>query len=511
MRNNYLISILSMFFVISSLQLEGQIIITTDHMPDQGDTTRVSEANYPVTSIPDPSLTGFDYLWDYSSLEPVSQRVLNYINPNQTPFLYQLVFSPSVANLALPAEGFDFFDIQVTDAYEYYKNTSTEYVRAGYAASIMGLPVPMKYNVPERFFRFPLSVNSEPDSSNSELEIQYPSVAYFSLYRKRVNSVDGSGIVITPYGTYNTIRVKSVIYERDSLYIDSLQTGVPIERNIIEYKWLSPDFPVPVLTISAEGFAYTVQYVDSARNIIPLVVNLGDDITVCQGNTVILNAEVQGGHPPYTYLWSTMDTSQSLTVTAQETTTYTVTVFDSDGNFVFDEIEVIVIPFDRISLGNDTLLCAEHEMNFTIDGYFNEITWFINNVEKGSGPTFSVDSTGIGLNQATVRVEYRQDQCTASDEVAITFHICNGVYEFTTEKLIIVPNPASEVVVVQTDLPLVNPKICILDFTGKEQSNFSFQLLNGKIILNIENLKPGIYFLKVEEKNTIKAGKLIKI
>lgn len=510
MKTHYLISVLSVCFVIISLQLKGQIIITTDHMPDQGDTTRVSEVNYPITGIPDPALTGFDYTWDYSTLEPVSQRVLNYINPNQTPFLYQFVFTPAVTNLALPAQGLDFFDIQVTDAYEYYKNTSTEYVRAGFAATIMGLPVPMKYTLPERLFKFPLSVSSVPDSSISELEIQYPPVAYFSLYRKRVNSVDGSGTIITPYGTFNTIRVKSVIYERDSLYLDSLQTGVPIERNIIEYKWLSPDFPVPVLTISAEGFQYTVQYIDSARYIIPFVVNLGDDLTICNGDTIVLNPAIEGGHPPYTYFWSTMDTSQSLTVAPQETTAYNVTVFDSDGNFIFDEVEVFVTPFDRIELGNDTLICAEHMMNFSVDGYYNEITWFVDNVEKGTGPSFSIDSTGIGLNQVTVRVEYRQDQCISSDETKITFHICNAIEESGYEQISIIPNPSAKVVRIESEFAFTSPSITLIDITGKEQNNYSFQLLNGRLTLNIEGLQRGVYFLKVHDKKRIFAGKIVK-
>lgn len=511
MNANYLISILSVLLVTFNVQVKGQITITTDHMPDQGDTARVSEANYPVTGIADPTLTGFDYTWDYSSLEPVSQRVLQFISPSQTPFLYQLIFTPSVTNLALPVEGIDFFDIQVTDAYEYYKNTSSEYVSAGFAASIMGLPVPMKYTQPERFFKFPLSINSEPDSSVSELEIQYPSVAYFSLYKKRVNSVDGSGSITTPYGTFNTIRVKSIIYEHDSLYIDSLQTGMPVDRNIIEYKWLSPDFPVPVLTITAEGLIYTVQYLDSARNIIPYVVDLGDDLTVCQGDTVILNAQVQGGTPPFNFLWSTLETTQTITVVPQETSTYTVTVFDSDGNFILDEIEIFVTPFDRVELGNDTLLCAEHTMNFMTDGSYDEITWYVNDVQKGTGTTFSVDSTGIGLHQVTVRVEFRQGQCLGSDETVLTFYICNSIPEETYHQMSITPNPSTDKVTVESEVAFRNPKVIIVDLTGKEQSNYSMQLINGRILLNIDRLQRGIYFLKVNEHNIIFTGKLIKI
>lgn len=321
---------------------DAQIIITSDNMPDQGDTIRVSTATYPVFDLPEPDLTGFDYTWDYSALVPSSQNVLQFVNPSQTPLFYQFTFTPTVANLATPMEGFDFVDFQVTDAYTFYKNTGSEFVRAGYAASIVGLPLPMKFNQPERIYRFPLSVASLPDSSLSDITVQYPLVAFFNLIRKRVNEVDGSGTLITPYGTFNTLRVKSVIYERDSLYLDSLQTGVPIIRNIIEYQWLSPDFIVPVLTITQEGALFTVQYPDSARNIPPMEVNLGEDRILCQGQSATLTAQVTGGEPPYSFIWNTMDTTQSITVSPDTTTEYSVVIMDNNGDIASDMIEITV-------------------------------------------------------------------------------------------------------------------------------------------------------------------------
>lgn len=500
---------LSIILLLSVLSLHGQVIITSENMPDQGDTIRVSEASYPLEGILDPSVTGFNFSWNYSDLQPVSQRVLNFISPTQTPFLYQIIFNSSVTNLASPMEGLDFFDVQVSDAFEFYKNTSGQFVRAGYAATIMGLPVPMKFDVPERLYKFPLSVNSEPDSSTSQLEIQYPSVAYFHLYKKRVNSVDGSGTLVTPFGTFSTLRMKSVIYEKDSLYIDSLQTGVPIVRNITEYKWLSPAFEAPLLTITQEGLFYSVQYMDFARYIIPFSVNLGDDITICQGDSVVLTANVEGGSAPYTYLWNTMETTSSITVIPQETTTYTVTVADDNGNFIFDEIQIVVIPFDRISLGNDTTVCAEHSLNFEITGTYNEISWYVDDVLKGTGSAFSIDSTGIGLKTAVLRIEYRQNNCLGSDEMEVTFHTCDAIPEKNIYSISVNPVPAIDKVNITISSAFAAPVVTILNASGtKVPVNYSF--MNGRITVDISNLLNGVYFIRIDDGDKVYAGKFIK-
>ncbi|MGE5317685.1 MAG: T9SS type A sorting domain-containing protein, partial [Chloroflexota bacterium] len=443
-------------------------------------------------------------------LVPVSQQLLSYVSPSQTPFLYQIIFNSSVANLAAPIQGLDFFDVQVTDAFEFYKNTSNEFVRAGYAANIISLPVPMKFDVPERIYKFPLSANSTPDSSISQLEIQYPSLVYFSLYKKRVNTVDGSGTLVTPYGTFSTLRLKSTIYERDSLYIDSLQTGVPIIREITEYKWLNPSFEAPLLTISQEGPFYSVQYIDFFRNIIPFTVDLGDDVTICQGDAVELQAVVAGGNAPYSYVWSTLETTSSIIVSPETTTTYTVSVLDNNGNFIFDEVQVVVVPFDRISLGQDTALCAEHSIEYNINGDYDEITWFINDVQKATGPSFSLDSTSIGLNPVVLRVDFRQNDCMASDEINITFHTCDAIDEVPGSILTISPTPATNDIIITNTQSFTNPKVFIYSLSG---NNLPVDYLNtkGRLNVNVKDLSRGVYFIRIEDANKIYVGKVIKL
>ena len=80
---------------------------------------------------------------------------------------------------------------------------------------------------------------------------------------------------------------------------------------------------------------------DPCGNVTPIVINLfiediaPVDVTIdggtifCPGEEVVLTAQPAGGAPPYTYLWSTGETTQSITVAPGSTTTYAVDVTDA--------------------------------------------------------------------------------------------------------------------------------------------------------------------------------------
>ena len=81
--------------------------------------------------------------------------------------------------------------------------------------------------------------------------------------------------------------------------------------------------------------------VDPCGNVTPIIIELfiqdidpvaveitGAEIT-CPGESVTLTANPTGGAPPFTYLWDTGETTQTISVTPAATTTYTVTVTDA--------------------------------------------------------------------------------------------------------------------------------------------------------------------------------------
>jgi hypothetical protein len=206
----------------------------------------------------------------------------------------------------------------------------------GSAYTIGGLPLPAKYDNPDKLYQFPMTPGGTW-SSVSTFAITVPDLAFYSTQRIRSTLVDGWGALTTPYGTFQTLRVKSTLAIHDSVYIDSLATGFPFNRNIIEYKWLAKGKGIPLLQINEEGNLITALYRDSCRmSAQTLNITLGPDTAVLKGTVLTLHATVTGGTPPYQIFWNTLDTGNTITITVQDIQTYTVLVMDALQNFNSD-------------------------------------------------------------------------------------------------------------------------------------------------------------------------------
>jgi hypothetical protein len=70
---------------------------------------------------------------------------------------------------------------------------------------------------------------------------------------------------LTPYGSFEVLRVKSEVTEYDSIFLDTLGVGVPINREFIEYKWIGKGHGLPLLQVTDNLLGFVVEYVDSLR------------------------------------------------------------------------------------------------------------------------------------------------------------------------------------------------------------------------------------------------------
>jgi len=81
---------------------------------------------------------------------------------------------------------------------------------------------------------------------------------------------------------------------------------------------------------------------------------------ICRGDSVILNALVQGGSAPYTYEWipiGLQSSSSFCTVSPLINTLYTVRVIDARGCSISDTISVCVEPVPNPRPASDTTIC----------------------------------------------------------------------------------------------------------------------------------------------------------
>ena len=88
-----------------------------------------------------------------------------------------------------------------------------------------------------------------------------------------------------------------------------------------------------------------------------------NDTTICEGECVILTV-TEG----VSYLWSTGDTTQSVFVCPDSTTTYYVTVYNDIGCPASDSVFVAISPYPIANAGNDTTICSNDCITLTASG-----------------------------------------------------------------------------------------------------------------------------------------------
>jgi len=139
-----------------------------------------------------------------------------------------------------------------------------------------------------------------------------------------------------------------------------------------------------------------------------LKVDLGKDIVLCEGESVVLDPKIQG----LSYLWSTGETTSSIEV--NESKNYSVTVTDANNCNGTDEINVTVNPIPKVNLGNDTTICEGTTLK--IDSKINNAKYKWSNNQNTSSITVNsagkyfielTDSKGC-LGYDTVEVNIQQ-------------------------------------------------------------------------------------------------------
>ena len=201
----------------------------------------------------------------------------------------------------------------------------------------------------------------------------------------------------------------------------------------LEYKWNSGDITSEITVSSAGNYKLTVidsigcAVIDSVRLIAHKLpdLNLGSDTSVCEGNSLVLTT----GNSGITQLWSTLDTTNSITVS--KSGTYSVLVSDSNGCSSFDSLTLLVANLPIVDLGNDTAVCAGELIELNAEGVGLNYTW----------NTGGEASTIMILNEGVYVVEVVDENgCVAVDSFKLVVNeipfvsigndtsICEGQY-----------------------------------------------------------------------------------
>ncbi len=250
--------------------LSAQIIITTTDMPNVNDTFRLSTTSNIQGN--DPKLTGANYMWNYTNLVPDAQRIDTFFSVSSTPFAYQFYFNNNFsypnhkASYALRGPDISIPQVSITEVFNFIKNSSSAYDNVGFGSKINGVPSSTQRIPVDREYEFPMNYLAN-HISNSEFGMSVSGFGYYGQSMERIDSVDGWGNLITPFGTFNCLRVKSILNKIDTTYIDQFNFGASTPRpEEIEYKWLAANEGVPVLKIvTIGGNVSQIIYKDSLR------------------------------------------------------------------------------------------------------------------------------------------------------------------------------------------------------------------------------------------------------
>jgi gliding motility-associated-like protein len=139
----------------------------------------------------------------------------------------------------------------------------------------------------------------------------------------------------------------------------------------------------------------------------PPTITASSPTTFCNGDSVILTSSVA-----VSYLWSNAATSQSITV--ETGGIYWVQISDSNGCKAKDSINVYTLATPEINLGNDTSICNDQQLPFTLNAGNNGIAYLWNN----GAVTQSITVTVSGIYSVIVS---DANNCTATDTIEVSF------------------------------------------------------------------------------------------
>lgn len=256
-----------------------------------------------------------------------------------------------------------------------------------------------------------------------------------------------------------------------------------------------------------------------------LSVYAGDDVTICSGSSVQLNANVvsQNG-TPYTVTWSPPNGLSSTTVvnpvcSSNKTRIYTVTATLSDGSSTSatDQVKVIVSPNPtaNIYVSGALTVCNPACVALSTDNIAGvTYRWMLNGADApgtNNLDTYSACSTG----NYSVLVSNAAGCSKLSNSVYAQVITCKeGEENLFADNLTVYPNPTSDFVNLNyiSDADAIT-NISIRNSAGVLLYEFISEVKTGlnSIEIDAQTFESGMYFVQLQNGNSFSVGKFVKM
>ncbi len=353
-------------------------------MPVAGDTLRYSVAVLDTAVLFNYQTAGSNQTWAFDSLIPLRQGLDEYVASSQTPYGF---FAPNRVGYKI-ADTLALGVFDLINLYDFYQTSNSEYktTHRGFTLGAFPFPIAQSFQDPDEIYQFPLNYQDYDSStfrfrfSNSLAGIFYETSGY------RINNADASGLMKTPYGNFNCLRVVTDIVSTDSINASGIAFG--ISRHMRDYKWLHPQSKYPIMQIRGTVLGgifipTTAQYKDSARNLpslfSPIALFNADTTTVRVGDTLNIN-NLSISLFPSTSKWEILPNNY-IHVNGSSLSSDSLTiVFTDSGSY---DVQLI----ETNNEGSDTLLLQDYikvvEPNGIVENQrFEELNLFPNPVQS---------------------------------------------------------------------------------------------------------------------------------
>lgn len=529
--------ILPVLLMLIGLQSFGQISILNADMPRVNDTMRYSATSVGISAA-QAALTGADTIWDFTNLVPTSQDVEKFYAPSGTPYAIQFgiltgatygIKDNTLNNLASFGS---VAGITIENIYGFYKNTASASVLLGRGVTISSLPLAINLNPRDTVYKFPLNFG-DIDTTYYAGSTSIPSVGGISQKGRRVNFVDGWGVVKTPYGVFDCIRVKTEITGTDSIEVQTFKIPLPNNRTVYTWWAKGEHYPILEITQTTGGVgALAIKYKDIYRPeaFVSAAKFNASRTTALTTDTINLTSTSLG--TPKAYQWTITPNNVSFVAGTTATSRNPRILLTQPGVYSV-KLKVIYEGGEDDTLRSNYITINEApKVNFVADKVTANVGETVSFTDSSSGtPTAfrwvftpnAVSFTG-GTNASTknpkvifnakgnytvaLTATYGTSQVTATKAAYVSVQSVgvNTVAEFT--KIIkIYPNPAKEIIFIQADVNIQDAKIDLINVLGKNtNAPIEFEG-NSKASINISNLPKGIYFVKIDDGKQVNVTK----
>lgn len=189
-------------------------------------------------------------------------------------------------------------------------------------------------------------------------------------------------------------------------------------------------------------------------------------------------------------------------------------IFNEDGDVPVDSVWM---PLDTciLDLGSNAVIDSAYIGTYhLVDSFKVEVTWIIwqNGVSETISVIYPVNRDGTIMFFLAIRCSGSKSTnvVTLADVITLKYSTLSANKKNMDETWVLYPNPATDLLQIQSETIMQGTKISVVDILGKSIQN---TFVSGKcknFELDVADLQPGIYFVRIETSDFTRTLKFKK-